>query len=90
MRWQKILGSGERQARLRARAVAGGSRFSVKAVRFLVSLSSPSSPRFALPELWFNPHPEALTRGVNPHQRWLDCWSKGAVVWRGKRGEVVL
>ncbi|CAN6993532.1 unnamed protein product, partial [Brassica oleracea var. botrytis] len=26
---------------------------------------------------------------VNPHQRWLDCWSKGAVVWRGKRGEVV-
>uniref|UniRef100_A0A0D3AKK6 V-type proton ATPase subunit a n=1 Tax=Brassica oleracea var. oleracea TaxID=109376 RepID=A0A0D3AKK6_BRAOL len=50
-------------ARLRARAVAGGSRFSVKAVRFLVSLSSPSSPRFALPELWFNPHPEALTRG---------------------------
>ncbi|CAF1841941.1 unnamed protein product, partial [Brassica oleracea] len=26
---------------------------------------------------------------VNRHQRWLDCWSKGAVVWRGKRGEVV-
>ncbi|KAF3540262.1 hypothetical protein F2Q69_00019187 [Brassica cretica] len=63
LRWQRILGSGERQARLRERAVAGGSRFSVKAVRFLVSLSSPSSPRFALPELWFNPHPEALTRG---------------------------
>ncbi|WZZ48540.1 hypothetical protein YC2023_048647 [Brassica napus] len=74
-------------ARLRARAVAEASRFSVKAVRFLVSLSSP--PRFALPELWFNPHPEALTRGVNRHQRWLDCLSKGAVVWRGKCGEVV-
>ncbi|KAF3592097.1 hypothetical protein DY000_02024355 [Brassica cretica] len=56
------LGSGERSARLRARAVAGASRFSVKA---------------------------AITRGVNRHQRWLGCWSKGAVVWRGKRGEVV-
>ncbi|KAH0882320.1 hypothetical protein HID58_058416 [Brassica napus] len=46
-------------------------------------------PPFALPELWFNPHPEALTRGVNRHQRWLGCWCKGAVVWRGKCGEVV-
>ncbi|CAN6848935.1 unnamed protein product, partial [Brassica oleracea] len=26
---------------------------------------------------------------VNHHQRWLGCWGKGTVVWRGKRGEVV-
>ncbi|WZZ51636.1 LOW QUALITY PROTEIN: hypothetical protein YC2023_051743 [Brassica napus] len=55
----------------------------------LFSCLSFVSPRLTLPELWFNPHPETLTRSVNRHQRWLDCWSKGAVVWRGKRGEVV-
>ncbi|WZZ21409.1 hypothetical protein YC2023_122796 [Brassica napus] len=40
--------------------------------------------------LWFNSHPEVLARGVNRHLRWMGCWSEGAVVWRGKRGEVIL
>ncbi|KAF3561086.1 hypothetical protein DY000_02012902 [Brassica cretica] len=37
-----------------------------------------------------NSHPETLARGVNHYQRWLGYWCEGAVVWRGKRGEVFL